>query len=99
MDNVYERSEDLHVRGTYVYVKAGDVYAYADSATTVKIDAVALKNLFLKGAIVNAAGVLFKPTGLKVTAGVAALSYVTADDDPVTTAVMALLYSSEHVAG
>jgi hypothetical protein len=99
MDKVFERSEDLHVRGTYVYVKAGDAYAYADSATTVKIDAAALKNLFLKGAIINAAGVLFKPTGLTVTDGVAALSYVHPDAVTATTAVMALLYSSEYVAG
>lgn len=97
MNKIFEHYNDLHVRGTYVYAKANDVYVYSDSDKTVKIDAAKLKDLFLKGVIIDLSGKLYKPTGLAVNNGVVSLSYVTPDTDTATTAVMALLYSKEYI--
>lgn len=98
MDKIYDRYEDQHERATYVYVKADDAYAYADELTTVKIEAVILTDLFRKGIIIVDAGMEYKATSLNITAGVVTLAYVKADETTATTAVLAVIKSSEYVA-
>jgi hypothetical protein len=99
MNKVYEKSVDLHVRNTYVYVKTGDAYAYADSANTVKIDSATLKDLFEKGLIVVAGAIEYKPVSYTVVDSVGTLTYVKTDGTTPTTAVLATLKSKEYVAG
>jgi hypothetical protein len=99
MDKIYEDSKDLHVRKTCIYVKTGNAYAYSDVATTVKIDAASLKDLFLKGAVVIDGAVQYNPTSFKMDATVGTVTYVKADNTTPTTAVLAELKSSEYVAG
>lgn len=94
-NQVYEQAKDVHVRATYVYVKAADAHAYADSATTVKIACAALKNLFEKGVIVVDGTTEYKPVSFKVDAGVGTLTYVKTDAGTPTTAVLATLASEE----
>ena len=98
MNKIYERYEDQHVRNTYVYAKAGDTYAYADEATTVKVAAETLIDLFQKGIVIVDTGIEYKATSLSVSAGVATLTYVKADKTTATTAVLTLLNSAEYVA-
>jgi len=98
MNKVYERYEDQHVRATYVYVKSDDAYAYADELTTIKIEAATLEDLFRKGIIVVDADTEYKATSLNVAAGVATLTYVKADETTATTAVLAVIKSSEYEA-
>ena len=99
MNQVFEQSKDLHVRNTYVYAKNADPYVYADSATTVKIDAATLHDLFLKGVIVVDGVVEYKAVSFGIAAGVATLTYVKADAVTPATAVLTTLKSSEYVAG
>lgn len=98
MNKVYEKSVDLHVRKTLVYVKNGDTYAYADAACTTKISESVLADLFVKGVvIIDTTGIKYTPTSYKVAAGVGTLTYVKADGTTPTVAVLALLHSEEFV--
>ena len=100
MKHIYEKQyDDQFVRKTFIYAKNADAYAYADSATTVKIDAATLEDLFQMGAIVVAGGVQYEPTSFELKTGVGTITYVKADGTTPTTAVLATLKSSEYVAG
>ena len=79
--------------------KSADVYAYADNAKTVKIEAAALKNLFLKGAIIVDGTIEYAPIGFGISEGVGTITYVKADATTATTAVLATLKSKEYTAG
>lgn len=98
MDKIYERSSDLHVRGTYIYKKANDTYAYSDSGTTKKIDAYTLKDLFLKGAVIVDGGVDYQLVSFGIASEVGTITYVKADTTTATTAVLATLKSEEYTA-
>lgn len=50
-NKIYERADDVHVRGVLVYTD-DEHFAYADEELTTKIDGETLKALFLKGEIV-----------------------------------------------
>ena len=97
-NKVYEKSTDLHVRGTYIYVKTGEVYAYADSAKSVKIDATTLQDLFLKGAIIVDGTVSYKPVSFGITSTVGIMTYVKTNSTTATVADLAVIKSSEYVA-
>ena len=99
MDHIFENANDQHIRGTYVYAKANDAYAYANAGKTVKINAATLEELFLRGIIVISGTSQYVPTSLKVASGVATITYVTADGTTATTAVLATLASEEYTAG
>lgn len=98
MNKIYDRYEDLHVRNTYIYVKSADVYAYADSAKKVKIEAATLKNLFLKGAIIVDGTLEYAPISFDISEGVGTITYVKADTTTATVAVLATLKSKEYTA-
>ena len=99
MTQIYEKSSDLHIRATCIYVKSNDDYAYLDAAQTTKIDALTLHNIFQKGMIIIDGTMEYKPTSFIINAGVGTVTYITADDVTPTTAVLATLKSSEYVAG
>lgn len=95
MNHIYEKSKDLHIRKTYVYAKNGDAYAYGNVATTEKIDAATLKDLFLMGMVIVDGGVEYTPTSFEMESTVGIVTYVKADGTTPTTAVLAVLKSSE----
>lgn len=96
MSKVYERYEDLHVRKTYIYAKANDVYAYEDSDKKVKISADDLRNLFLKGVVILDGTTEYLPTSYVISSEVGTMSYVKADTTTATTAVLTTLKSKEY---
>ena len=96
MSRVYERYEDLHVRKTYIYVKADDVYAYEDSEKKVKISADDLRNLFLKGAVILDGTTEYLPTSYVISSEVGTMTYVKADTTTAATAVLTTLKSKEY---
>lgn len=96
MSKVYERYEDLHVRKTYIYVKADDVYAYEDSDKKVKISADDLRNLFLKGAVILDGTTEYLPTSYVISSEVGTMTYVKADTTTAATAVLTTLKSKEY---
>lgn len=98
MSKVYEKYEDLHVRKTYIYVKADDVYAYADAAKTVKISSDDLKDIFLKGAVIVDDTIEYSPTSYGVSSKVGTITYVKADATTSSTAALTTLKSKEYTA-
>jgi len=98
MSKVYERYEDLHVRKTYIYVKADDVYAYEDSDKKVKISADDLRDLFLKGAVIVDGTTEYLPTSYVISSEVGTMTYVKADTTTASTAVLTTLKSKEYTA-
>jgi hypothetical protein len=98
MSKVYERYEDLHVRKTYIYVKADDVYAYADPDKTVKIASDDLRNLFLKGVVILDGTTEYLPTSYVISSNVGTMTYVKADATTASTAVLTTLKSKEYTA-
>lgn len=98
MSKVYERYEDLHVRKTYIYVKADDVYAYEDSDKKVKISADDLRNLFLKGVVILDGTTEYLPISYVISSEVGTMTYVKADTTTASTAVLTTLKSKEYTA-
>ena len=96
MTKIYDHSDYMHVVARMIYKKTGDAYAYSDSAKTVKVDAVTLEDMFVKGVIVVEGDAQYKPVSLLVTAGVATVTYVKTDGTTATTAVLATLVSEEY---
>ena len=94
MNKIYEDAVDLNVVARLIYKKANATYAYADSDTTVKMDEEMLTNAFKKGALIIDGDNIYKPVALEVSDGVATITYVTADAQTATTAVLATLVSS-----
>ena len=93
MSKVFEKASDLHVRAVYVYKKSSDTYAYSDSATTKKISATDLEDMFNKGMIIVVSGAYYKPVKCSTASSVCTVTYVTADATTATTAVLATLRS------
>lgn len=98
MTKVYERYEDLHVRRTYVYAKAGDPYAYADPDKTVKIASDDLRDLFLMGVVIVDGTTEYSPTSYVESSKVGTITYVKADSTTESTAVLTTLKSKEYTA-
>lgn len=95
MDKIYQTANDLNVVAQLIYKKENATYAYADSDTTVKMDAEMLINAFKKGSLIVDGDNIYKPVVLKVSDGVATITYVTENAQTATTAVLATLVSSE----
>lgn len=99
MNNIYEKLSDLHVRGTYVYVKSNDQYAYKDANFKEKFDGNTLMNAFnMNTAIVVDGGVHYRPSSMVNNDGVIKLNYIKSDVTTVTTAVLSVVYSKEYTS-
>ena len=77
MDKIFEQAKDLHVVATYVYGN-GDNYAYIDAECTKNYKTSELKEVFVKGALININGILCKPLAFSVdeSSGGAAVIYI-----------------------
>lgn len=91
MDKVFEQAKDLHVVATYIYVKASDTAAYADSGYTVKFKTSELKEAFIKGALINASGKLYKAVAYTEASNVGKVSYIIPNSTTATSADIATL--------
>lgn len=94
---IYEKANDVHVRATVVHNKTGELYAYLNPEKTEKISALVLKDLFEKGIIIVDGTKEYNPVSFDLTAGVGTITYVKTDGVTPTTAVLAILKSSEYV--
>lgn len=93
MEKTYINSDDINVAARKVYAKA-DGFAYAESAFKTKITAEELEDAFVKGMIIVADGVQYKPISCKVASKVATVTYVTTDATTATTAKLATVKSA-----
>lgn len=93
MKKIYINSDDTNVAARKVYAKS-DGYAYAESNFKTKVSAEDLEDAFIKGLIVVADGVQYKPISCKVASKVATVTYVTTDTTTATTAKLATVKSA-----
>lgn len=93
MVKIYEDAKDVHVRGVFIFKKTSDTKAYSDIGCTKQFTTSELKDAYLKGAVIDVSGALYKPVALSIAAGVATITYVTADTTTPTTAKLATLTS------
>ena len=91
MNQVFEQAKDLHVRAVYVYKKASDTAAYADAAFTTKFKTSELKDAFLKGAVINVSGKLYRPVGYSEASNVGSVTYIIPNTSTATSADIATL--------
>lgn len=94
MDKILFNHMDINVAGTYVYVENG--VAYKDSACENAFNTEALKNVFLKGAVIIDTDVAYKPVSFALNDEVGVLTYVKADTTTSTTAVLATVAAAEE---
>lgn len=53
MDKIYQKSEDANVIATVIYANMEDEYVYADAECTSKLKTSELKDVFIKGVLLN----------------------------------------------
>lgn len=73
MDKVYQRAEDKNVAAILIYVNEGK--GYTDAEHTNQYTREALKNAFIKGALVVNASGYYTPTGYSETGGIGTVEY------------------------
>lgn len=96
MDRVFHHDDTMYEAATKVYVSptSSDIYAYADSACTVKLTAEVLEELFVRGMVIVDGGGLYAPVSCITASKVATVTYVKADKSTATTAVLSTIKSA-----
>lgn len=95
MERIFHHDDTMYEAATKVFVstKSNDTYAYSDEACTQKINTETLTDLYVRGMIIVASGVMYKPVSLSVSSNVATVTYVTTDSTTATTAKLATIKS------
>lgn len=88
----YEDANDQHVRAFFVYKKTGQTKAYRDAEFTDQFTTSALKDVFIKGAIIVLEdGSLVKPIKYTESSSVGSIAYITPNGTTATSADIASL--------
>ena len=78
MEKIFDQAKDKNVAAIVVYGKGTDGKAYVDAAGTTQYKTSALKDAFLKRAIVQIGSDYFVPVSFTVTSNVGTLTYAKA---------------------
>ena len=92
VDRIPMRAEDKNYAAQIIYKKASEAYAYIDAAFTTKFTTSALKNAFLKGAVILLdTGAYAAPVGYSETSSVGSVTYIVPNSTTSTSADIASL--------
>lgn len=92
MTKIYEDANDQHVRAVVIYKKSAQTYAYVDAEFTTKFTTSALKDAFVKGAVIQLEdGALVKPIKYDETSSVGSVYYIKPNGTTATSADIASL--------
>lgn len=93
MSKIYEDAKDLHVVATIIYNKSSDSKAYVDAECTEQFTTSALKEAFIKGALIQLAnnGGFVKPVKYAETSSVGSVYYIKPNGTTATSADIAAL--------
>ena len=80
MAQIFEQAKDLHVVATMVYGNGTDTKAYSDAEYTKEFTVSELKEVFVKGALIDIKGVLYHA----VSFNNGAIGYVNAESKVAT---------------
>lgn len=78
MEKIYDQAKDKNVAAIVIYGKGLDGKAYVDAAGTTQYKTSALKDAFLKRAIIQIGTDYFVPAALSVASNVATVTYAKA---------------------
>ena len=92
VDRIPMRAEDKNYAAQIIYKKESEAYAYIDAAFTTKFTTSALKNAFLKGAVILLdSGAYAAPVGYSETDHVGSVTYIVPNAVTATSADIASL--------
>lgn len=92
VDRIPMRAEDKNYAAQIIYKKESEDYAYTDAACTIKFTTSALKNAFLKGAVILLdSGAYAIPVGYSETTSVGSVTYIVPNGTTATSADIASL--------
>lgn len=89
MSQIFEQAKDLHVVATMVYGNGTDTKAYSDAECTKEFTVSELKEIFIKGALIDIEGALYHA----VSFNDGSINYVNAESE-----VAALAGKADEVA-
>lgn len=99
MDRIYDQAKDKNVAAIVIYGKGSDGKAYVDAAGTTQYKTTALKDAFLKRAIVQIGTDYFIPVSFTVAStGIGTVTYAKAGST-AGTAATATLFSVADATG
>lgn len=87
MERIFDQAKDKNVAAIVVYGKGTDGKAYVDAAGTTQYKTSALKDAFLKRAIVQIGSDYFVPIAFTVSSNVGTLTYTKAGTPATLVAV------------
>lgn len=87
MERIFDQAKDKNVAAIVVYGKGTDGKAYVDAAGTTQYKTSALKDAFLKRAIVQIGSDYFVPIAFTVSSNVGTLTYTKAGTTATLVAV------------
>lgn len=91
MEKIFDQAKDKNVAAIVVYGKGTDGKAYVDAAGTTQYKTSALKDAFLKRAIVQIGSDYFVPVSFTVTSNIGTLTYAKAGSTTGTAATATLV--------
>lgn len=91
MEKIYDQAKDKNVAAIVIYGNGTDGKAYVDAAGTTQYKTSALKDAFLKRAIVQIDTDYFVPVALSVASDVATVTYAKAGSTAGTAATATLV--------
>lgn len=96
MDRIYDQAKDKNVAATVIYGKGTDGKAYVDAAGTTRYKTSALKDAFLKRAIVQIGTDYFIPVAFSVASGIGTVTYAKAGSTDGSAATATLVSVDDH---
>lgn len=90
MERIYDQAKDKNVAAIIVYGKGSDGKAYVDAAGTTQYKTSALKDAFLKRAVVQIGTDYFVPISFTVASSIGTLTYAKAGSTTGTAATATL---------
>ena len=91
MEKIFDQAKDKNIAAIVVYGKGTDGKAYVDAAGTTQYKTSALKDAFLKRAIVQIGSDYFVPVSFTVASNVGTLTYAKAGTTTGTAATATLV--------
>lgn len=95
MEKLYNDAKDKNVSATYIYGKASDTKAYADSGCTVQMKTSELKEAFLKRALIVIGNNFYIPVSFSVTSNTGSVTYAKPNSSTATSADLGTLTAAK----
>ena len=95
MEKLYNDAKDKNVSATYIYGKASDTKAYADSGCTVQMKTSELKEAFLKRALIVIGNNFYIPVSFSVTSNTGSVTYAKPNSSTATSADLRTLTATK----